>query len=417
MTVPMKKIVHRTMWQRLQFPMIIVLVVLLVSSETRQRVIVYTQTCNMQTIAKGGATETNSQITSGESKGVDKQQQVSDTIDEEYAGPQTTWKLWPEENPFPCFQGEVRMKTVKVQKSPADTGLLFVREMKTASSTVAGVLLRLAHRRGATTLPEGGPCRLRVDHSSAIHQKYGERDRDRSYLISLLREPTKRAISHFFHFYVSEKKTDPTDAHFEAFFSEFEATYSNYYIKDLATGPVDLSRVSLQKSVKEVLKQYDFIAITERMDESLVVFKMLLGLELDDILYMSAKSSGSFTTGPTARPCIYLTPAFISKGMKAFFDSKYWERYTRADQLLYKAAVKSLDNTIDSLGRDKVKEEVAVFRKAQAYAHAKCDERTVYRCNSRGEFIGRNATCYMWDIGCGYQCLNEISIENGELVG
>jgi hypothetical protein len=289
--------------------------------------------------------------------------------------------------------------------------------MKSGSSTVAGVLLRLAHRRGATTLPKGDPCRLRVDHSSAVHQQYGERDRDKSYLISLLREPTKRAISHFFHFHVSEKKTDPTDAIFQAFFSEFEGTYSNYYVKDLSTRPIDLSKVSLQKIVKDILKQYDFIAITERLDESLVVFKMLLGLELDDILYMSAKSSGSFTTGPIDRPCIYLTPAFISKGMKAFFESTYWERYMRADQLLYKAAVKSLDNTIDSLGREIVEEEVAAFRKAQMYAHAKCDERTVYRCNTKGEFVGKNATCYMWDIGCGYECLNEITIENGELVG
>jgi len=366
----------------------------------------------MKTTPEAGSSETKNVLYNswGTSKSISTGKQASDKEVEEYKGPQTTWESWPEDNPFPCFPGESKMKTVPVQRSPSDTGLQFVREMKTASSTVAGVLLRLAHRKGAFLLDEGGLCRMRVDHSSAQHQKYADRDKKRSYLISLLREPTKRAISHFFHFHVSERKTDPTDANFQTFFRDGAEKWSNYYTKDLTMRDIDLQEEPHGEIVNDILTQYNFIAITERMDESLVVFKMLLGLELEDILYMSAKSSGSFTSGPPNRPCIYLTPSFVSKGMKEFFASEYWENYMKADRLLYKAAIKSLDNTIEALGRQKVEQEVATFRKAQEYTQDKCDERTIYRCNSKGANVGRNATCLMWDIGCGYECLNEISV-------
>jgi hypothetical protein len=39
---------------------------------------------------------------------------------------------------------------------------------------------------------------------------------------------------------------------------------------------------------------YDFIAITERMDESAVELQMLLGLPLADVLYLNAKTSGGY---------------------------------------------------------------------------------------------------------------------------
>ena len=135
-----------------------------------------------------------------------------------YKGPQTTYEPWPlRKQPFPCVQADNNWKTVKVQRSPARTGLLYVREMKTGSSTMAGVMLRLAHRKGKELL-ESGPCRMRIDHSSATKLEYARRNKKRSYMISLLREPTKRAISQYFHFRVSEKKEDPIDENFQNYF-------------------------------------------------------------------------------------------------------------------------------------------------------------------------------------------------------
>jgi len=48
------------------------------------------------------------------------------------------------------------------------------------------------------------------------------------------------------------------------------------------------------------MNSYNFIALTERMDECLVVVKLLFGLEDEDIVNMSAnKSAGGFDDGQT----------------------------------------------------------------------------------------------------------------------
>lgn len=415
-------------FQRAQ-PLIIILLLALLTAQTAfQRVIVSTQTCIFETndghpvdmTASSWSNQKNSVVRSSDGvggKGSSKELGRITTSPEkaEYDGPSITWEAWPEDRPFPCSPGEHTWKTIKTQRSPANTGLMFVREMKTGSSTVSGILLRIAHLKGEKLLSKGSRCRMRVDHSSARSMRYAFRNKKKSFLMSLLRDPTKRAISHFFHFQVSQSKVDPTDEIFQHFFVKNERRWSNYYTKDLSMRDIDLKEEFPEKLVQDILKQYNFIAITERMDESLVVFKILLGLDFEDILYMSAKSSGSFTTGPEERPCIYLTPAFISAGMKEFFASEYWQEYTRVDNLLYQAAVQSLDNTIDALGREKVEAELATFRKVKTYTHDKCNDRTVYRCNAKGEQIGQNSTCYMWDIGCGYDCMNEVSVERDVL--
>lgn len=266
-------------------------------------------------------------------------------------------------------------------------------------------------------LPDKKSCRMRIDHSSARDMEYGQRDKKKSFLSSLLRDPTKRAISHYFHFIVSGKKENPTDANFIGFFQEKSEMWSNYYTKDLTMRDDDDLQDESQHPaiVANILSQYDFIAITERLDESLVVMKLLLGLDMEDILYMSAKKHGSFTSGPQVDSCIYITPPFLTQGMNDFFASDYWQDYIRADQLLYDAANKSLDNTIDALGRKMVQGELVAFRKALEYTQAQCEERTIYRCNSKGENVGGGSTCYLWDIGCGFNCLNEISVDRDVL--
>jgi len=326
--------------------------------------------------------------------------------------PQTTWKSWPKDLDFPCDEAEINWKDNAVQRSPADTGLLFVREMKTGSSTVSGILLRLAHTKGELIRSDKGPCRIRIDHASALELQYGKRDKKRSFLMSLLRDPTNRAISHYFHFFVSKNKENPTDYNFQHVFLN-QPRIHNYYTKDLTTEPIDLDKGDHSKIISNILSEYDFLAITERMDESLVVFKMLLGLDFEDILYISTRSNGSFTPGNNRKnnsPCIYIVPSFLTDGMKKFFASDKWQKdLMSADNLLYKAAVRSLDNTIDALGRGEVERQVKMFQKALDYANTRCAKQTVSCCNAKGEYI-HNTTCYLWDIGCDHNCLREISL-------
>ena len=47
-------------------------------------------------------------------------------------------------------------------------------------------------------------CLHRSMHGSALDLEYDQRDHKRSFLFSLIRDPTKRAISEFFHFRVAQ---------------------------------------------------------------------------------------------------------------------------------------------------------------------------------------------------------------------
>ena len=40
------------------------------------------------------------------------------------------------------------------------------------------------------------------------------------------------------------------------------------------------------EAIHTILKEYDFLGVTERMDESAVALQMLLGLKISDVMYI-----------------------------------------------------------------------------------------------------------------------------------
>ena len=93
------------------------------------------------------------------------------------------------------------MGRTSVQRSSARTGFLFEKLMKVGGSTAAGVNARIAWRLGRARGYRW--CRARWDHSSAYALDYHHRHRAQSFLWTVVREPTRRAVSQFFHFQVS----------------------------------------------------------------------------------------------------------------------------------------------------------------------------------------------------------------------
>jgi Sulfotransferase family len=106
---------------------------------------------------------------------------------------------------------------------------------KTGSSTGSSVNLRLASRIyqqavGAASSPSSeeevdgnrtqsastpqhllSVCRNRFQHASAFRLGYGRRDRMRSVLWSVVRDPTDRFVSEYFHFVVSRGRRNASD--------------------------------------------------------------------------------------------------------------------------------------------------------------------------------------------------------------
>ena len=207
----------------------------------------------------------------------------------------------------------------------------------------------------------------------------------------------------------------------------------NYYIQSLLLVDSDpgASSYDVESEVwrpvyaaQRILDDYNFIGVTERMDESLVVLKLLLNLELGDILYLSAKQNGSYDAGggfKNKKGCVLIQPSVVSPGMEKFLydhNSKWQSDIVKWDKMLYQAVNQSLDLTIDRLGRPMFEETLSAFRSARDVAIRECRDVAV-PCSLRPvaengtevvERLPEEMTSCLWkDSGCGATCLDKVA--------
>ena len=100
----------------------------------------------------------------------------------------------------------------------------------------------------------------------------------KTFLMTWIREPAERILSQFYHLEVSRENMTPTDQHIIDYLEQHR---DNYIIKYISTG----------ESVSDILRKYDFIGITDRFEESMLVLAHRLGLDIEDVLYLKAKDS------------------------------------------------------------------------------------------------------------------------------
>lgn len=334
---------------------------------------------------------------------------------------------WPHDTPLPCFPAERNWSTVLVQHAPTNSGFLYLKPFKTGSSTCSGINLRISRHvasRTFDTLADPAKnetysfCQARFSHGPQPYPAaslFAERDAERSFLWTAIREPTRRAISEFFHFRVSRKKRDPTDENLREFLIDGERhKRQDYYIRSLHIqkrfnrtlhDPIQASN--------EILDEYNFIGITERMDESAVVLVMLLQLPLAGALYLSAKKRGGFDAGGGLNnQCTYIVPSFVTPGMQETLDSQEWQNQVKYDRALYLAANRSLDLTIDRLGRAEFEKNLVRFRRAREVVQQRCLPVAAFPCNKQGTMVPPNETdCFWKDSGCGTTCLDSVATE------
>ena len=322
-------------------------------------------------------------------------------------------------------------------------GLIYAKVHKAASSTLAGITLRVAKNYGrrrtksASASASASACATLQGHANS--QVYHERDRTRSFMFSSIRHPASRAVSWVFYVLSGQQvpiQEESVLASLRAgqYFppgGRIEEDKSNYrytgeagaQVGFMHTGPrVNTSLWSREDPTKvrdlslaiarvsEVLDQYDLIIIVERLHESLVVFQLLLGLDTSDILYISAKQSGAYSASTTKRNpvpvCHVITKSFTTPEIADHLSSPTWYARNYEDYLLYKAANRSLDLTIDSLGRQRFEEALAQYENMMKGAKV-CENETITPCTSEGVYLSKT-DCYAEDFGCGYPCLDRL---------
>mmetsp|Transcript_56525 Transcript_56525/g.137207 ORF Transcript_56525/g.137207 Transcript_56525/m.137207 type:complete len:455 (-) Transcript_56525:194-1558(-) len=349
---------------------------------------------------------------------------------------------------FPKWKGnrpyEWCIPQTKTLKQPRDVrssdveGLIYIKNPKAASSTSAGITLQIAHNvfqrirqpsyddnrstyssPNATTIIDiqddndidndknknkiAKQCTANWTHPFAFYKGAAYR-RQPSLLWTTVREPGQRMLSLYYHFLVSRKGYDPTNA------TEWIRHKRSDQLKYINTShKKSLGLKKFDNAIKvlrdHVIQSYDFIAITERMDESLVVMKILFDLEDRDMIVLSAKKSGSSYDGEDCRP-------MISPRMTPEIDEFFKTNYTTKnfDYLLYALVNRSLDMTIDEIGRDRVEKEVKKHRLLKKIAHDHCQSVAAFPCSSNRTYQPEAAkkSCYAEDCGCGYSCVQDV---------
>ena len=333
--------------------------------------------------------------------------------------------VFPE--PFPCFPPEDNWKDIDVQRKPTDRGFFYFKARKAGSSTLAGVALRIAQTQAAKNNNNNMTmmikhrdnhnnfthCHTRYGHPSASRLRYHKRKRRQSFLWTVLREPTQRQLSEFFHFGVSRGHFEPTLYNFRYYTQELTPMTQSYYLQFLTTPkPYSHDHGDPISAVARILGEYDFIGITERLLESLAVLQVLLKLDTSQLLFLSAKTKGGFDDGVYNKQCTYIQPRYQSPQFMDYLNSHEWHNFTRGDNLLYATVNKSLDRTIESIGKDLVESNVNRLKWALDAVQSKCGGKVTFPCSSGGAFSEEN-DCLIWDSGCGYECINRVAVELG----
>jgi hypothetical protein len=298
---------------------------------------------------------------------------------------------------LPCdSHGEKDWK--HLQNEPSNTGLMYMNLIHSDDDIVASVALQIAQ-------PPSCSVRVGPVSKTAHMMKFGERNNQTSFLFSFLRSPTERAIRDFFHHMVTMRRYEPSDHVFQAYLEE--RGYSNRNLQELALQEYYPGDGGNEEAVVESIVQgYDFLGISERRDESLVVLKLLLGLNMTQILYL--QNPTPFVYEDTS--CFLIAQPFVSPDMRAYLSESAWQDRTKGDMLLYQTANRSLDKTIEHLGRAVVEKELQDFRLALQYTKEVCVDKVAFLCNYNGIWQRGVHKCMHERYGCASRCLNSKEI-------
>ncbi len=213
---------------------------------------------------------------------------------------------------------------------------------------------------------------------------------------------------------MSRERVSPSDANFRRYLTAKPKFLKNYfswawtydhYLHFLSTKGYNHSvglynETLLTSTVNQIVNDYDFLGVTERLDESLVALQMILGLKTSDILYSSAKDVGSWDDKG-----VYIQPSFVSEGMEKFFASDTWKALRKGDYMLYLAAKASLDRTIEGMGLAAFDRKLARFRHANKLVETNCSKIVPYWTAAGKAY---KTDCVVTDAGCGSACFDHL---------
>lgn len=334
----------------------------------------------------------------------------------------------------------------KKKKNSIVNGLLLVKVHKAGSTTASSLNEHISRRVGwrkfgNTTITDASDsrCKARSDHYFAEGNKGHQRRTSPSWMWTTVRIPTKRAISSFYFYHLGHRHAPNYTYTDEQLLTMLEGA-KNYQLNFMRVkneqtkakgGRFHLETVDDKTKKKrlisndprllvthyitpQVMNAYDFIAVTERFEESVVVFKLLTHLEFGDLMVLTSKGSGGYSRDWTEEnwkeygPCFYI-PTQVDKALSPAVQEYLKTNFTQGngDFLLYDIVNRSLDMTIDSIGLEYFQTQLGEYRHMRDFVQAACQKHAIFPCTSTGVYQPEYKTnCYWKDQGCGYQCVD-----------
>jgi hypothetical protein len=331
-------------------------------------------------------------------------------------------------------------------------GLYFVKVPKAGSSTCAAVSLQIA-RNVATRQQQQNynnttsnssnvtiatsssrSCNLRFHHG--FH--YAHRQPP-FFLWTVIRHPVSRLISQYFFSEISRGRKTPSARAMMAFADRhvnFQLAYirhleshgnqPRYNIQEIrqrsTTTKQQTTTTRTQKTTpsreeivfllqKDVMNVYHLIAVAERMEESMVVLQLLFQLEPMDMIVLPSKQKGGYDDGAYNKTCNWIQPPVSFPEVDVYLHQDFYvDNY---DFFLHAVVNRSLDLTIDALGRDLVERQVQHHKALQAYAVEQCQSQAIFPCSNNGTWQreASSKSCFHGDNGCGYKCVHKALAE------
>lgn len=248
---------------------------------------------------------------------------------------------------FPCVP----------ESSPHTQGIFYVKVSNTASTLLAAIIARIARREAKRQGKDACKVHDTTRNLPANVLNIRNRDKRRSFLFSMVRHPSSRAIG----FYSMRIHGGVPDNTFNSFISLLEDNSKfapNMQLRFLSSmsSPVKIPEDQYRSYIRSVIDEYDFIGVYDRLHESLVVLAMLIGVSTNDVLFTFSEEG---CPDRKKEQPDWLTPA-----MMCYLNTNRWKSREMGDYLLHDAVNRSLDLTIDRLGREKVKEAVDRFEQS-----------------------------------------------------
>lgn len=296
-------------------------------------------------------------------------------------------------------------------------GLLLVKVPKAASSTNAGLALRIGNRT---------KCAVQWEHREG--HNYVNRTQQSLLFGSVRRAASRNLSSLWFFVFTPQDMRNPSDNDVIRSFhtrrggkTKGKGGFQYVY---LSLEPIEPRSVwtphhpthvvnpqRLHDKIRSLLQSYDFMIVVERMDESLTALALLTGLSLADVLVTNSKVAGSYLlkrVGRSEGVCVRQLKGPLSEGVKNYIESDEWLAMNYADEILFRAANASLDRTIEHvIGRERFQHSLQEFLRLKEKVLQACGSRLGFGCSDTGEPL-EEEQCYFLDFGCGYSCVDSV---------